>query len=453
MHFFYKKLLVDNIMIICYFMFSKIGFIIYQNSMETNFGRYSDSYKPKDKVNFWTSASDLFDKKNYLESYREFVKYLSDDEVGNVTINSGSDFVDFGLIQGSKSVRVHIQGDKVIAESEIAKFDKLSIPFMRRLLEVNYSLYYSRFAIRDDKIIIKFDSNVFDCSPNKLYFALKELATKADKQDDLLLDEFSVLHNVDDSIIEQIPPELKEIKYKYLCKWISGTLNRIGELNENRFDGGISYMLLSLIYKIDYLLVPEGKLTNDIETFSGIYWANDNKKLVEKNIVIKEELKKILEKPKDDIIKSFYKVKATFGVVNPTGYNSITGVINDNMGNVKWYVENNYEDIALAILEYITSYCFFMYGMPKPVRELLNVLMIIFNPDFAAEFGIKEDYFNSVDNKLNNELITEKINKIMDNGRQQFSELKFDVTKLDFSSRVMFISSVYKEMLNLNFNN
>jgi hypothetical protein len=324
---------------------------------------------------------------------------------------------------------------------------------MRRLLEVNYSLYYSRFAIRDDKIIIKFDSNVFDCSPNKLYFALKELATKADKQDDLLLDEFSVLHNVDDSIIEQIPADLKEIKYKYLCKWISGTLNRIGELNENRFDGGISYMLLSLIYKIDYLLVPEGKLTNDIETFSGIYWANDNKKLVEKNIVIKEELKKILEKPKDDIIKSFYKVKATFGVVNPTGYNSITGVINDNMGNVKWYVENNYEDIALAILEYITAYCFFMYGMPKPVRELLNVLMIIFNPDFAAEFGIKEKYFSLGDNKLNNEIITEKINKIMENGRQQFPELKFDVTKLDFSGRVMFISSVYKEMLNLNFNN
>lgn len=440
-------------MIICYFMFFNFDNITYNNSMESNFGRYTDSYKPKDKVNFWTAASDLFDRKEYLESYREFVKYLCDDKAGNVTINSGEDFIDFRFIQGSKSVNVHIKDDKVIAESEIARFDKLSIPFMRRLLEVNYSLYYSRFAIKDDKIKIKFDSKVFDCSPNKLYFALKELATKADKQDDLLLDEFSVLHNVDESIIEQIPSDLKEIKYKYFYKWISDTLKRIGELNENRFDGGISYMLLSLIYKIDYLLVPEGKLTYDIEDLSGLYWVNDNKKLVEKNIIIKEELKKILEKPKENILKSFYKVKATFGIVNPAAFTSIIGVINDNMGNVKWYVENKYEDIALSILEYIAAYSFFMYGMPGPVREILNLVMVLLNPDFSKELGVKEEYFNLTDNKFNDELIKSVITQIFENGKQQFPELKFDITKLDFTSRVLFISSVYKEMLNLNFNN
>jgi hypothetical protein len=421
--------------------------------MESNFGRYTDSYKTKDKVNFWTAASDLFDKKNYLESYREFVKYLGDDAVGNVTVNSGEDFVDFHFIQGSKSVNVHIKGDKVIAESEIAKYDKLSIPFMRRLLETNYTLYYSRFAIKNDKIIVKFDSDVYDCSPNKLYFALKELATKADKQDDLLIDEFSVLHNVDDSIIEQLPAELKEVKFKYLQKWISDTLKRISELNENRFDGGISYMVLSLMYKIDYLLVPEGKLTIDIETMSGIYWANDDKKLVEKNFAIKEELKKMLEKPKEYVLKSFYNVKATFGIVNPVAFTSVTGVINDNMGNVKWYVENNYEDIALSILEYITAYCFFMYGMPKPVRELLNLVMIVLNPDFSKEFGVKDEYFSLADNKFNEELVKSKITEIFENGKQQFPELKFDATKLEFTNRVLFISSVYKEMLNLNFNN
>lgn len=421
--------------------------------MEPNFGRYTDSYKPKEKINFWTTASNLFDKKNYLDSYREFVNYLRDDTIGNVTISEGENFVGFRLLQGSKSVNVRIEGEKVIAESEIAKFEKLSIPFMRKLLDVNYSLYYSRFAIKDNKIIVKFDSNIFDCSPNKLYFALKELATKADKQDDLLIDEFSVLHNVDDSIIEQLPSELKEIKYKYLNKWISEALKRIGELNENRFDGGISYILLSLIYKIDYLLVPEGRLTNDIEMMSGIYWANDNKKLVEKNINIKEELRKLLDKPKADIFKSFYRVKATFGIVNPTAYNSITGVINDNMGNVKWYVENNYEDIALAILEYIAAYCFFMYGMPKPVRELLNLVMIVINTDLAKEFGIKEEYFDLNSGKLNENQIKQRIDEIFENGKQQFPELKFDTSKTDFSGRVMFISSVYKEMLNLNFNN
>jgi hypothetical protein len=420
--------------------------------MEYNFGRYTDSYKPKEKINFWTSASDLFEQKKYIESYKEFIKYLTDDEVGNVKTLEGGNGVDFELVQGSKLVKVFISNEKVIAESFIAKFDKLSIPFMRRLLEINYSLYYSRFAINDDKIILKFDSNIFDCSPNKLYFALKELATKADKLDDLLLDEFSVLHNIDDSIIENFPAEIKEIKYKYYYKWISDTIKRISELNESRFDGAISYLLLSVIYKIDYLLVPEGKLTGEVERFSQLYWASDNKKLLEKNIIIRDEMKKVLDKPKEDIMKSFYKVKATFGIVSPAAFTSVTGVINDNMGNVKWYSENNYEDIALAILEYISGYCFFMHGMPKPVRELFHIVFEVINQEFFSEYGVKDIYYSVTDKKLNEELIKQKISEIIEKGKLQFTDIKLDISKLDFSSRIFFISSLYKEMLNLNFN-
>jgi hypothetical protein len=420
--------------------------------MEYNFGRYTDSYKAKEKINFWTAASDLFEKNKYIESYKEFIKYLADESAGNVKMMGGGNEADFELVQGSKKVSVHFSDDKVIAESYLARFDKLSIPFMRRLLEINYTLYYSRFAIKDDKILLKFDSKIFDCSPNKLYFALKELATKADKQDDLLIDEFSVLHNVDEGTIENFPVEIKEIKYKYFYKWISETIKRISELNESRFDGAISYLLLSVIYKIDYLLVPEGKLTNEVERFSQLYWASDNKKLLEKNIIIRDEMKKVLDIPKEDILKSFYKVKATFGIMSPAAFTSVTRVINDNMGNVKWYSENNYGDIAIAILEYISSYCFFMYGMPKPVRELLNLVMNIINSDFCKEYGINEEYYNIPDNKLNEELIKSKINDIIEKGKSQFTDLKFDMTKLDFSNKVLFISSLYKEMLNLNFN-
>lgn len=420
--------------------------------MEYTFGRYTDSYKPKDKISCWTSASNLFEQKKYYESYREFVKYLSDESIGNVRTLKGGNGIDFELVQGSKLIKVHITEDRVIAESYVAKYDKLSIPFMRRLLEINYTLYYSRFAIVDDKILLKFDSNIFDCSPNKLYFALKELATKADKQDDLLVDAFSVLHSFDDGTIENFPPGVKELKYKYFHKWISDAIKRIGELNESRFDGAISYMLLSVIYKIDYMLVPEGKLTSEIERFSKIYWSSDNKKLLEKNIIIKDEMKKVLDIPKEEIMKSFYKVKATFGIMSPAAFTSVTSVINDNMGNVKWYSENNYEDIALAILEYISGYCFFMHGMPKPVRDLLHIVFVVVNQEFFTELGIKDAYYSYADKKLNEDIIKGKISEIIENGKLQFTELKFDTAKLDFGNRIFFISSLYKEMLNLNFN-
>jgi hypothetical protein len=260
------------------------------------------------------------------------------------------------------------------------------------------------------------------------------------------------LHNTDEGTIENFPAEVKEIKYKYFYKWISDTINRISELNESRFDGAISYLLLSTIYKIDYLLVPEGKLTNEIERFSQIYWAKDNKKLLEKNIIIRDEMKKIVAVPKEDIMKSFYKVKATFGIMSPAAFTNVTSVINDNMGNVKWYSENNYEDIALAILEYIAGYCFFMHGMPKPVRDLLHIVFVVINQEFFTEYGVKDNLYSVTDNKLNEELIKQKISEIIAKGKLQFTELNLDTTKLDFSSRIFFISSLYKEMLNLNFN-
>lgn len=420
--------------------------------MEYTFGRYTDSYKTKEKTNCWTLASDLFEQKKYFESYKEFVNYLKDDEEGSVKFIEGGNGVDFELVQGSKKVIVRFTDEKVIAESYIAKYDKLSIPFMRRLLEINYTLYYSRFAISEDKIVMRFDSNIFDCSPNKLYFALKELATKADKQDDLLIDSFSVLHGIDEELIENYPVEIKELKYKYFTKWVTEVLKRIGELNETRFDGAISYLLLCALYKIDYLLVPEGKITNEIEKFSQIYWANDNKKLLEKNAIIKDELKKVIDIPKEEVMKSFYRVKATFGIVSPAQFSNVIGVINDNMGNVKWYTENNYEDIALAILEYISGYCFFMYGMPKPVRELMHIVYIVVNQQLFNEIGIKEKYYNTEDNKLDENILKLKISEIIEKGKVQFTELRFDTSKLDFSNRIFFISSLYKEMLNLNFN-
>ena len=66
---------------------------------------------------------------------------------------------------------------------------------MRRLVESNYVLEYSRYGLDDDdNLVIKFDTSALDASPYKLYYALKEVAANADKQDDLLLDEIGRAH-------------------------------------------------------------------------------------------------------------------------------------------------------------------------------------------------------------------------------------------------------------------
>jgi hypothetical protein len=140
-----------------------------------------------------------------------------------------------------------------------------SVPVMRRLLEMNFLLYYTRYAINGDKLCMMFDSDIETANPSKLYYGFKEMAVKADKQDDLLVQDFTSLLPVDTEHVVEIPEAEKDVKYKYMQIWIRETLDLIENVDGDKFSGGIAYLLLALAYRIDFLIVPEGKLLLNIE--------------------------------------------------------------------------------------------------------------------------------------------------------------------------------------------
>jgi hypothetical protein len=343
-----------------------------------------------------------------------------------------------------------IDEKKITAESVVAGFEKPGVSFMRRLMEMNFTLYYSRFAIKDNMVYIKFDSSVEDSPPRKLYYAFKELSTRADKQDDILLTDFTLLKPVDVFITEYTPEE-KELLYKYYQKWLGDALKRVSELKEDSFSGAISYLLLDSLYKIDFLVVPQGSLQNELETIHFGYFARDNKPFEEKNKVMMEQVKKLLEKPKEKVLQDLYRVKATFGVSNPAPHPAVVDTINNNIGNVKWYVENKYEDIAVVIYEYIAGFCLFSYGLPKPDAELFRLLFNITNQDYFAENGIMEKYYDDTVKKFNEELVKSKIDEIIKKGIEQYPDLKFETVNLKFDSMLSFLRTYLTEMLKLNF--
>jgi hypothetical protein len=419
--------------------------------MTVNLGRYTDSFKPKEKTDIWTQCEKLFDDKKYSDSYMKFFYYLKDESQDNLSAERNDSVINFQFFQGSKLIKGSIDDKHITAESKIAEFEKPGVAFMRRLMEMNFSLYYSRFAIKDNFIYIKFDSSVLDGSPRKLYFALKELATRADKQDEILLKDFAILKHAEESIID-IPVAEKEIKYRYFQKWIVDALKRATELKEDSFSGGISYLVLNALYKIDYLLVPQGYLMNEFEKIHYTYFARDNKPFTEKNRVMQDEVKKLLEIPKDEILENFYVVKATFGIANPAPHPAVIDVINNNINNVKWYIENKYEDIAVVIYEYIAGYSLFNYGLTKPDNALLRFVLNITTQDYFNEIGFTEKYYDGETKKFNEELVKNKIDGIIKEGNAQFPELKFTSDNLKFDSMTAFLRSYYNEIVNLNFN-
>ena len=417
------------------------------------FGRYSDAFKSKEKINFWREAVDNFEQKKYFDSFRSFVNYASDNETKNIILKDNGDSLDIEFFQGTKLIRANIYKDHVIAESDIAIFTKPGVAFMRRLMELNYSLYYTRYSLKDNLIILKFDSSILDCPPSKFYYAVKELAVNADKQDDILIKDFSLLQSINEVDTIAIPENEKQIRYKYFKKWIDEALKKVSTLNENSYEGGISYLLLSLVYKIDFFLMPEGNIVNQIEKLNSIYFANDNKSFVDKNINLKNEIIKLGNEPENNVLNSFYKTITAFSLLNPTNFNMVLNVINDNHKNVKWYLDNKHEDIALSIYEYISGYCLYHYGMVKCVSNLFKLAMVLINYDYYSEITAEsgKKYFLEKD-KPDAKVIIDEISSIIEDSKEDFPELSFKTESLNFTSLLQLLNSYLKEIQNLNFN-
>jgi hypothetical protein len=143
-----------------------------------SFGRYSDNNKPVEKVNRWTDADNLFKEKKYTESFDAFFEYLRDDSLNNVVHERNESNGRFQFYQGSKIVRGNYDSEHLHAEVTLAKMPSPNIPVMRRLLEMNFNLYYSRYALDGERLCMRFDSDIETANPNKLYYGLKGIVNK-----------------------------------------------------------------------------------------------------------------------------------------------------------------------------------------------------------------------------------------------------------------------------------
>jgi len=416
------------------------------------FGHYSDNNKSLSKTKQWYVAEDFYKEKNITACLEAFFDYLRDEQEDNVRFEKTDSGYRFEIFQGTKIVYGDISDTEVRASVSLARMEKPSIPVMRRLLEMNYMLYYSRFALQDDKLCMLFDTPKETASPSKLYYGLKELATKADKQDDLLITDFNTLQAVDDSHVTAFGEQEKEVKYTYFVKWLEDTLNQVEALNQDSFSGGIAYILLTLLYRIDFLITPEGKLLNELERINTIYWANkEEKTAVERNQMLKESLRKLQSWPKEEITRYFYRAKTTFAITVPKPYTEVVDNIRSSRENMQWYRENKYEGIAQRLLEYSLSYPQYSFSLPKPLTELFTLYMKINVPEFFYDLGLRDTYVR--EGVLQQADISAKIRSILGEFSDKYPHMNLDLGKLNFSTVLDFNVSLLTEMENLNFEN
>jgi hypothetical protein len=414
------------------------------------FGRYSDNNKSLAKTNRWTDADNLFKEKKYPESLDAFFEYLRDDAAQNVVYERDGAAGKFHFYQGSKVVRGSFNKEVLIAEVTLARMPQPSVPVMRRLLEMNFNLYYSRFAMDNERLCMRFDSDTETSGPSKLYYGLKELAIKADKQDDLLVQDFILLQSTDNEHITVIPDSEKAVKYEYMQKWIKQALDTITLLDADKFSGGISYLLLSLICRIDYLVVPEGKLLSELEKITAIYFNKSEKTAIEKNRDMIEAFKKMQALSREETDNNLFRSRHTFAIVAPQHYKTVADAIHAANQNLLWYRDNNYPDIAIKICEYGISYSQYSFSLPKAITDLFHLFMRINYADYFTALGFTNVFYDAARNKFDTEAIINSIKNIQEQWKDKYPQMDFKTGNLRFDNLLNFDLTFTNEMEFLN---
>ena len=406
------------------------------------FGRYTDAYKTRQNYEAWDRALEVFEGGQYLESVQAFTEYLRDEREDNVKSQAEENKLYFEFYQGSKRVTGFADDKQLRASAAIAVLRQPNLEMLHRLTAMNYEMKYSRYAIDpEDRLCIVFDSPIDNASPHKLYHALKELALGADKQDDLLLDEFRQhLEPTDITHLQEVTPTDKRLKLDFLTSHIQFVIQYLESdaLAVNEQPGAVAYLLLDLVYRLDYLLMPEGYTMEALERMHRMYFSReDDRPVTAKNERLLGELRQLLARAPESFSKEIYRGKSTFGITLPANHDRLVSLIDSELPNMDWYQDNGFEPAAAAVPGYIVGYALFNYAVPPPDRELLELYYRVMEDEYFRGLGYRQAFIDK-DGRPARRAIRGAIANIVDRHVDNYARLRPAYSRLDFANLIDF---------------
>ncbi len=407
-----------------------------------HFGRYTDAYKTTDNYKAWDRALHLFEDGEYIASCEAFLRYLLDPNEDNVRHHTEGGKLYFECYQGSKRVTGFIDDRQFRATAGIAELRELNVELLQRLTALNYEMKYSRFAMdENDTLAIVFDSPVNDASPHKLYHALKELALNADKQDDLLLEEFGeLLEPTEITHLRELSANEKQLKLSFLTNHVQGVIDYLleGRVNPEEQPGAIAYLLLDLVYRLDYLLIPEGYTMEALERMHRMYFSREQDQPVTyKNVRLLGELQHLMRRAPESFNEELYAGKSTFGITLPANHDRLISLIDSELPNMDWYQDNGYIEVAKAVPGYIVGYALFNYAVPPPDRKLLELYYRVVEDDYFRSLGYKQQFLDQ-SGRPARRAIRAAISNISDRFSKDYPRLRPALSQLSFNNTVDF---------------
>lgn len=225
------------------------------------------------------------------------------------------------------------------------------------------------------------------------------------------------------------------MKYAYFRKWIQQTLDMTAELNADSFSGAIAYSYLTLLYRIDFLLAPEGKLMARLEEVSGHYWMRkDETPIVQRNAMMKEGIRKLLDISQEAFSKSLYRSKSSFAITPVPSPEKIKENVSSANKDADWYEDNKYPELALTLSEYGMMYNQFTYSMPAVLTELTTIYMAVLHDDFFRALGAKHSFCHPETKRPDKARITAAVDQCIRRWQEKYEALKWNHERINYGS-------------------
>jgi hypothetical protein len=410
---------------------------------DIRFGKYTDAFKTADQLGYWEKSRNSFEEKSFYESCKSLLSYMYDENENNIRYKENENGLSFELIQGSKKVTGKFDDSGLEAQVIIAKANALNIGLLRRIIDQNQNLTYSHYALSpENEIVMRFSTHALDGSPYKTFYGLKEIASHGDKQDDLLLHDFDILEIVDETLRLPIADEEKEAKYQYAQSTIKKTFDRIeqSKINLDQQPKIASFLYLEAVYKMEYLINPEGFLMDIFEKAQAQYFQKDSKNLQQKNVQLRKTLQQIAEMSKEDFFKELYKTNATFGVSQAVSHDTFVQHLDSETPQIDWALRSGHQELGIAICGNIVGFCLMNSTLPKPDKALAHLFYEIFEEDFFKNLGIDNQYANA-ENTLNEQNIKAALDAIIEENKLQYPNFKPSIQTLNFDDKASFARS------------
>lgn len=414
---------------------------------EIKFGRFAEPEETDEMAAVRNAADKLYKEGDFLGAYVSFFEYMrmQGGPAVEIVFNEDTQMLHFDIIQGSKIVKGAITAGEVFTWADIATFDTLDVALMRSLLTQNTNFAYCKFAVYDNIISLMQRCPIKDMSPGAFNEMLSEIALTSDSVDDVLVEQFPSLHPINTENIITLPQSEVDAKIKFIRQWIGNAQQQVLTTAD---DATKTYIILNTIFKILYLISPEGSLLHHFRQIYSIYangYNPEERNSPEINHKMLAEFDEILKKTDEELGVSIYKVRAVFPEISYMSFAEMAESFNTHFRLIDTCIDSGRFDLVTTMCEYTAGLNHVHHGMPAAAQELLLIFWRVLNQDYFDALGFDDEFVNTNTETPAAIKISHEIDATIKKYSKVYPSLTFNTANLDFGTLAGFAYTFLKE--------